>query len=245
MKTIGVVVAKGGTGKSSIASNLAHALSRYGCSVLVDLDPQGNASSYLVGDDIKNELVDVLDESATLADSLVADSDAFSILPTKPNSRLKLFGETQLTTQPFIFQELRDLLRDDFSFDYCVFDMGPGLNTLERSALLACDEVITPILPESFSFDGIATFRDELAKIKKNFRVEVEFSKVAVNRFNRTYGVHKRYLEALHRVNGYSFYPFPQDTKLTESQEMRTPILEYAKESKFAESILNLAEVLR
>ncbi len=76
-------------------------------------------------------------------------------------------------------------------------------------------------------------FKQELAKIQKNFRVDVLFKRVAVNHINNTFKVHTSYLNDLKEVQGFTFFPFPQDVKLKESQREHQPIAEYAPECKF------------
>ena len=245
MYSYGFVVAKGGVGKTSIATNTAAELSRHGKTVLIDTDPQGNGTGYLYPqEEFPAELVDVLEDRATVADAIVQLESGLFVLPTKPNSRLKLFGETRLTEQPFIFQQLAEILRDDFQFDYLVWDMGPGLNQLERAVLLAVDEVITPILPEEFSFDGVGTFRQELEKIQKNFKVAIKYQHVAINQINNSYNIHKAYIDELKQVNGYTFHPFPQDVRLKESQRQHKPLADYDRNSKFALATTMMVENL-
>ena len=69
-------------------------------------------------------------------------------------------------------------------FERIVLDLSPGLGKLERSAIIACNEVITPITTEIFSLDGFEIFVDELAKLKKNYKDSVKHNKIIINSFD-------------------------------------------------------------
>lgn len=78
---------------------------------------------------------------------------------------LKQYAKTRLNDEPFIFEELGEEL-NSLGYETVIYDLSPGMSRLEKSVLLAMDEVIVPLTPEYFSVDGITIFNNELQKLR-------------------------------------------------------------------------------
>ena len=244
MKSIAFSIQKGGTGKTSIAGNVASLISSTNRKVLlVDSDPQGSLSSWFLSNPPQHELSDVLQGKILLKDAVVELHAPLFILPTFGiNGGLKAYADNQLEQEPFIFEEFK-LEAQAIEFDFLVYDLSPAIGRLERSVLLGCDEVVTPLSPEYFSIDGIEIFQDFLRQIRKGFRKEILHEKIVLNLVNRSFRRHGIYRDKIKSL-GYQVFEIGQDAKIPESQMMHTSLINYAPESKVIPELTRLAESL-
>ena len=166
MQTIGYHIAKGETGKTSLAGNTAYLAAQKGLKTcLIDGDPQGNSTSWFLTGSVEYELEDVLTGAVTISQALVKLSPTFYLLPTAGiNGGLKKYSEIALFHEPYVFEDLNGEL-EKAGFDLLVYDMSPGLSMLERCILLSCHEVVSPMTPGYFSIDGLETFSLSIAAI--------------------------------------------------------------------------------
>ena len=219
-KTISFHLQKGGVGKTTISGTLACQSAMNGfTTLLVDVDPQGNASSWFYDGELQYELSDVLQGKCFITEAIVE-------IPTIPNlfllptfgigGGLKQYAETKIADEPYVLQ---DLVRElSGSFERIILDLSPGLGKLERSALIASDEIITPMTPEVFSLDGLEIFIDELEKIKKNLRSPVRHEKIIINSFDERIRQHKDIYEAA-MMGSFEVFKIPVDPVFRKSQE--------------------------
>lgn len=219
-KTISFHLQKGGVGKTTISGTLASqsALNGY-TTLLIDVDPQGNASSWFHDGDLQWELSDVLQGKCFIHEAIIE-------IPSIPNlfllptfgigGGLKQYAETKISDEPYVLQDLMKELSS--TFDRIILDLSPGLGKLERSALIASDEIITPMTPEIFSLDGLEIFIDELERIKKNLRSPVKHEKIIINSFDERIKQHKDIYEAA--ISGsFKVFKIPVDPVFRKSQE--------------------------
>lgn len=243
MKHLAFHIQKGGVGKTTLSGNIAWLLSEYQKVAIVDCDPQGNTSSWFLTEAPAHELADVLQGNVEVKAALVDITDNLSILPTfSLDGVLKQYAETRLNDEPFIFEELGEEF-NDLGYDTVIYDLSPGMSKLEKSVLLAMDEVIVPLTPEYFSVDGITIFNNELQKLNHNFRRNVRFNKIACNLVNRSFRRHTDFIQALKRLD-YELFLIPQDTHLAESQIHHQPLSGYDKSSRALPELKRLAESL-
>lgn len=209
--------------------------------VLVDCDPQGNTTSWFVTDqNVKYELADVLKGEVSVEDAIVEIGNNFFLMPTfSLNGTLKNYAETKLFQEPFIFDDLCGHL-ESYNFNYAIFDLSPGMSMLERAVLLAMDEVITPLTPEYFSVDGIEIFNDELNKINKSYRKQITHKRIVINEINRSFKLHKSYLEHFKSLN-YEIYYISQDANLPKAQTLNKSIFDFNSKSRTVSEFEKLA----
>ncbi len=220
-KTIAFHLQKGGVGKTTISGTLACESALNGFrTLLIDVDPQGNASSWFLKDAPLYELADVLQGKCYINDAIVKvpSLENLYLLPTFGiGGNLKTYSETKLSEEPFVLQDLiNELVK---SFDHIILDLSPGLGRLERAAIIACDEVITPMTPEVFSLDGLEIFIDELSKIRKNLRSDVKHSRVIINSFDERIKQHREIYGAASNGN-FIVYKVPVDPAFRKAQEL-------------------------
>ncbi|MDD5076381.1 MAG: ParA family protein [Sphaerochaetaceae bacterium] len=219
-KTIAFHLQKGGVGKTTISGTIACQSAMEGIpTLLVDVDPQGNASSWFYTGELNYELADVLQGTCYVDDAIVQipNIDNLFLLPTFGiGGSLKTYAETKIADEPYVLQDLIQLLKD--KYPRIILDLSPGLGKLERAAIIASDEVITPMTPEVFSLDGLEIFIDELKKIRKNLRSQVKHERIVINSFDGRIRQHKEIYEAA--TSGiFKVYKIPVDPVFRKAQE--------------------------
>ncbi|MFA5468056.1 MAG: ParA family protein [Sphaerochaetaceae bacterium] len=222
-KTISLHLQKGGIGKTTIAGTLACQSALEGVNtLLVDVDPQGNASSWFLTKSLEYELADVLQGHCYYKEAIadVPNVPNLHILPTFGiGGTLKQYSENKIVEEPYVLQDLVVELANDY--DRIILDLSPGLSKLERSALIASDEIITPMTPEIFSLDGLEIFINELDKIRKNLRSPVRHERVIINSFDERIRQHKEIFAAA-MEGKFEVYKIPVDPAFRKSQEKNT-----------------------
>ena len=197
-KTVAFHLQKGGVGKTTISGTLACQSALDGKKTLiVDCDPQGNVSSWFLQEAPRYELADVLQGRCFVNDAIVEapGMENLYILPTFGiGGTLKTYSETKM-------------------------DLSPGLGMLERYALIASDEVITPMTSEVFSLDGLEIFIHELQKLRKNLRSNVRHDKIIINSFDTRIRQHRDIYQAALDSGNYKVYLIPVDPIFRKSQE--------------------------
>lgn len=220
-KTVAFHLQKGGVGKTTISGTLAcqSALSSKK-TLIIDCDPQGNVSSWFLQSAPKFELADVLQGKCFVGDAIVKipNIDNLYILPTFGiGGTLKIYSETKLAEEPYVLQDLVSEVSKDF--DHVILDLSPGLGMLERAALIASDEVVTPMTSEVFSLDGLEIFIHELQKLRKNMRSAVKHNKIIINSYDTRIKQHRDIYAAALESGNYKVYLIPVDPIFRKSQE--------------------------
>jgi len=251
MIVFGIHNLKGGVGKSTLSSIFASLLSHFGKTCLIDGDPQGTITGYLLNnpETFKYELADLLlNEDLTCEEVLVPigklmklEKKDLWLLPSKramtekETSKLgNIVNGTLFKTNPFVFVELMELLRDDENFDFVVIDLHPAMSDLERSILFGVDELMLPLSLEYFDLFSARSMEFELKSINrglKQLKREVKFNKILINRVNKSFGRHMAsYQEIV--TSGYDFITVPQDSAIGNAQFQRQLLDVYDPESK-------------
>jgi len=158
MKIVAIANQKGGVGKTTTAVNLSAALAELKSRVLlIDLDPQGNATSSFGLQEVEGESV----YGALLGNDSVAEK----ILPTRLENLFVIPADLDLAGAEIEIARMKDhltrlaqalaILREDDTFDYILLDCPPSLGILMTNALAAADELLTPIQCEYFALEGL------------------------------------------------------------------------------------------
>jgi len=223
MKTFAFHLQKGGVGKTTMSVTTAAELARTGKkTVLIDCDPQGNSSSWLLEGWIepKYQLSDVLTGGVDPTQAVVQVEENLYCLPTfGATSDLRDYAKGGgAAAEPYAIADLIESL----PYDYAVLDMGPGLYAIEQAALLATDEVILTMTPEYFALDGLDTWAEAVKKIEKGMRAKIHYSKLVINGMNRTISqmneVHAEAMKSAREV-----FTVAQDPVFRKSQAAHIP----------------------
>jgi chromosome partitioning protein len=241
---------KGGVGKTTTAINLGAFLGYYGQRVLlIDLDPQANATSCLGIDKIavKNGTYEVLSGSAPIAAHILHNPRLkISLLPSSP----ALSGaEVELITQPNRESKLReavDLISD--RYDYILIDCPPSLNLLTVNGLIAArDGIIIPVQCEYLALEGLGQLIKTITKVRARLFPELKVRGVVMTMFD---GRTKLSTDVVNEVKKH--FPvevfktvIPRSIRIAEAPSYGVPITMYAPDSSGARAYNELAvEVL-
>jgi chromosome partitioning protein len=223
MKTLAVSLQKGGVGKTSLAVALAAELgTSAGAALLIDADPQGNASAWIGEETIKAELSDVLYGKTPLDQAIVkTQTPGLFLLPTAGlGGELKAYSESQARDDPFC---MRRLIRKaaELGYSYTIIDLSPGWGAIERAAILASDEVLTPVLGDSFALDGLQIFAENLKTLRMRMETDKPtYNKIIVNAIDGRIRQHSDILKAIKdSAQGLSIYEVPVDPAFRMAQK--------------------------
>lgn len=174
---------KGGEGKTSIALNTAIRLSSLGYKVLlIDGDPQGNASSYLLQDfNYKFILHDVVNGKCGIADAVLDLSESLSVLPSGlANEQLSMELSSKRVNHRTYFSNLLGGL----DYNYIIWDLSPSLSMLNYLALLSCDRIniVTTLTP--FGTQGVEMTHNLIEQARSNYPDYRPFAQVLINKFD-------------------------------------------------------------
>ena len=239
MKVFAFHIQKGGVGKTTMTGNVGYALALKGKkTIMIDADPQGSLSTWFLKKSPPHELAEVLDKKVTAEDAIVKLNEHLYLLPTFGlEENLKTFAETQLINKQKAFLNLTRELAD-LDFEYCVFDLSPGMSLLEKRIIAECNEVITPLTAEFFSLDGIEIFTNHLKRINEDFTFsdskKVSHHKIVLNMVNRTFKQHLKIISEIEKKD-YQIYKIAQDRKVSDIQVMQESIFYYPASKTISE----------
>lgn len=216
MKTIALANMKGGVGKTSIAVSLAAELAKTSKTILLDFDPQANTTAWTAPDGAKMdyELADVLQGKAAAQTAIIPTAAAkLYLLPTFGIlGELKPYTETvgELQINKAVKNLIADIARQNFVF--CVIDLSPAFGKLERAALIAASETITPILADRFSTDGLESIAMNLKELQGLVDCPIaEYKRIIINGIDGRIKRHAAITADIQANAVQTVYTFPID----------------------------------
>ncbi len=229
---------KGGVGKTTSALNIAACIARSGKKVLmVDCDPQGNATSGIgiKKRGINSSVYDVLIGRKRWNEAVLkTNTRNLSIIP----SNINLAGaELELVDENDREYKLKNALADaEKEFDYIIIDCPPALGLLTINSLVAAKYVVTPVLCEYFSLEGLSQLTATIKQIQKLFNPELELIGVLINMFDGRLNLTIAVLEEIKKYFSDKLFrtPIPRSVKISEAPSHGLAITEYDRNGKGA-----------
>jgi chromosome partitioning protein len=244
-KILVVANQKGGVGKTTTAVNLSASLAATKRKVLmVDLDPQGNATmgSGIDKHDLELSLYDVLMGNCNAADAImVAENAGYDILPT--NSDLTA-AEVELMNLPQRETRLHSALEEvSANYDYIIIDCPPSLSMLTVNAMVAAQGVLIPMQCEYYALEGLSALIHTIEKIKSNLNPELEIEGILRTMYDPRNSLTTDVSTQLITHFGDKVYStvIPRNVRLAEAPSYGLPALAYDKSSRGAIAYLALA----
>ena len=249
-RVIAIANQKGGVGKTTTAINLGAAIAVAEARTLViDLDPQGNASSGL-------GLSQTADERVTIYDVLMNDGDAkaavrtsvqFPLLDLMPSTRDLVGAEIELVgamSRETILRRALESIRSDY--DFILLDCPPSLGLLTLNALTASDSLLIPIQCEFYALEGLSQLLNTVRLVQRALNPHLEIEGVLLTMFDERLNLARQVAAEAKEYFGDRVYKtsIPRNVRLAEAPSFGQPILRYDVLSNGAQSYLALAEEL-
>jgi chromosome partitioning protein len=250
-KIIAIANQKGGVGKTTTTINLGSALVEQGCRVLiVDLDPQGNASTGLgiEPDDRDLTTFELLLEDVELSDVIKATGvEGLHLIPATvdlSSADMELMANEK---RSFLLHDaLRQIAMDAYGFDFILIDCPPSLNLLTVNAMVAAHAVLVPLQSEFFALEGLSQLMLTIREVRQTANPNLRIEGVVLTMYDARNNLSQQ-VEADARDNlGELVFEtvIPRNVRVSEAPSYAMPVLAYDTASKGAKAYRALAAEL-
>ena len=245
-RIIAITNQKGGVGKTTTTVNLSAAIGECGHKVLlVDMDPQGNATSGVGVDrrECENTVYEMLLGEVPFSDCVIkTDFKKLRVLPANIDLSGFEIDIIDKEGREFLLKNILDQIKN--RFEYIIIDCPPSLNMLTVNALTAADTVIVPIQCEYYALEGLSQLLHTVNLVQDRLNPILEVEGVVFTMFDARTNLSSQVIESVRQNLNENIYKtvIPRNIKLAEAPSFGMPITAYAPSSTGAESYRQLAK---
>ena len=244
-KIIAVANQKGGVGKTTTTVNLCTILAKRGKKVLlIDADPQGNATSGLgVEKEVEFSTYDILVNETTMEETI--QNTMIKNLKVCPSNMNLAGAEVELVSMMSREQRLKEKLEEiKEKFDYIFIDCPPSLGLITLNSFTASNSVLIPVQCEYFALEGLGQLINTINLVKKHLNKEIQIEGALLTMYDIRTNLSNQVVKEVKKYFDNKVYKtvIPRNVKLSEAPSYGMPITEYDPKSKGAKSYTKFAK---
>lgn len=244
-KIISVANQKGGVGKTTTTVNLGTILARRGKKVLlIDADPQGNATSGLGAEkEVENSTYDILVNETSMEEA-IQDTIIKNLKICASNMNLA-GAEVELVSMMSREQRLKEKLDEiKEKFDYILIDCPPSLGLITLNSFTASDSVLIPVQCEYFALEGLGQLLNTINLVKKHLNKDIQVEGALLTMYDIRTNLSNQVVKEVKKYFDDKVYKtvIPRNVRLSEAPSYGMPITEYDPKSKGAKSYIKFAK---
>ena len=245
-KVIAIANQKGGVGKTTTSVNLSACLGELGQRVLlIDIDPQGNATSGLGIDKgkIEKSIYDVLVDDIPIKDTVIGtEVDNLKVLPATiqlAGAEIELVASMSRETK---LKKAIDKIKNEY--DFVIIDCPPSLGLLTINSLAAANSILVPIQCEFYALEGLSQLLKTITLIQDNLNQDLVLEGVVLTMFDSRTNLSGQVVQEVKNHFQQKVFKtiIPRNVRLSEAPSFGRPVIKYDPKSKGAEVYYNLAK---